>query len=146
MDESYTLKHNDGLTLGNRISAGTLVLALIARFMGLTWGPPGDDRTHVDHMLAAWTLLSGWCDRATNRSNTDTLLDSKWLIFPMGPFYSYGLTLIPTRICNHIDYKVWDEITHPLPNFNGATFEGWEWISNFIPHYVMDVISYSCWD
>ena len=25
--------------------------------------------------------------------------------------------------------KVWDEITYPFPNFNGATVEVWEWIS-----------------
>ena len=31
----------------------------IARFMGPTWGPPGDDRTQVGPMLAPWTLLSG---------------------------------------------------------------------------------------
>ena len=30
-------------------------------------------------------------------------------------------------------YKVCDEITYPIPNFNGATVEVWEWISNFIP-------------
>ena len=31
--------------------------------MGSTWGPPGDDRTQVGHMLAPWTLLSGLkCD------------------------------------------------------------------------------------
>ena len=33
--------------------------ALIARFMGPTWGPSGADRTQVGPMLAAWTLLSG---------------------------------------------------------------------------------------
>ena len=33
---------------------------LIARFMGPTWGPPGDDRTQVGPMLATWTLLSGY--------------------------------------------------------------------------------------
>ena len=33
--------------------------SLIARFMGPAWGPPGDDRTQVDPMLAPWTLLSG---------------------------------------------------------------------------------------
>ena len=32
--------------------------ALIARFMGPTWGPSGADRTQVGHMLALWTLLS----------------------------------------------------------------------------------------
>ena len=24
---------------------------------------------------------------------------------------------------------MWDEITYPFPNFNGATAEVWEWIS-----------------
>ena len=33
---------------------------LIARFMGPTWGPPGDDRTQVGPMLAPWALLSGY--------------------------------------------------------------------------------------
>ena len=44
----------------------------------------------------------------------------------------HGLTLIPTLISNYIHYKVWDEITHPFPNFKGCTVEVWEWISNFI--------------
>ena len=44
---------------------------LIVRFMGPTWGPPGDDRTQVGPMLAPWTLLSGYiennaCTRVTN--------------------------------------------------------------------------------
>ena len=34
--------------------------ALIARFMGPTWGPSGADRAQVVPMLATWTLLSGW--------------------------------------------------------------------------------------
>ena len=38
--------------------------------------------------------------------------------------------------------KVCDEITHPFPNFNGTAIEVWEWISNFITHYIMDVITY----
>ena len=29
-----------------------------------------------------------------------------------------------------LHYKVWDEITYPFPNFNGATVYVWEWISN----------------
>ena len=39
---------------------------------------------------------------------------------------------------------VWDEITYPFPNFNGVTFEDWERISNFTPHYIMDKITYPC--
>ena len=38
--------------------------------------------------------------------------------------------------------KVWDEITYPFPNFNGTTIEVWERISNFIPHFIRDVITY----
>ena len=36
----------------------------------------------------------------------------------IGPFYYYGLTLINTMF-----YKVWDEVTHLFPNFNGAAAE-----------------------
>ena len=42
--------------------------------------------------------------------------------------------------------KMWDEITYQFPNFISATIEVWEWISNFILHFITDVISYSCWD
>ena len=38
---------------------GTGSSALLARFIGLTWGPSGADRTQVGPMLAPWTLLSG---------------------------------------------------------------------------------------
>ena len=41
---------------------------------------------------------------------------------------------------NHMPSKVWDGIIYPFPNFNGGTVEVWEWISNFIPHFIMDVI------
>ena len=42
--------------------------------------------------------------------------------------------------------KVWDEITYPFPKFNGATVEVWEWMNNFILYFIMDVITYPCWD
>ena len=42
--------------------------------------------------------------------------------------------------------KLWDEITNPFSNFNSTTIEVWEWISNFIPHFITDVITYPCWD
>ena len=42
--------------------------------------------------------------------------------------------------------KVWDEIIYPFPNFNGATIEVWKWVSNFIPHFIMGVITYPCYD
>ena len=42
---------------------------------------------------------------------------------------------------NHASSKVWDEITYPFPNFNGCTVYVWEWISNCIPQFIMDVIT-----
>ena len=43
-------------------------------------------------------------------------------------------------------YKVCDEITYQFSNFNGATAEVWELISNFIPHITGNVITYPFWD
>ena len=48
----------------------------------------------------------------------------RWLLLSYcGPFYWHDLTLIPAWISNYIHYKVWDEITYPFLNFNGATVE-----------------------
>ena len=54
-------------------------------------------------------------------------------------------TLIPAWINNHMPSKMWDEISYPFPNFNSYTVEVWEWISNFISHIIMNVITYPCW-
>ena len=32
------------------------------------------------------------------------------------------------------------EITYTFPNFNGAAIEVWEWMNNFIPHFMIDVL------
>ena len=58
----------------------------------------------------------------------------------------HGLTLNPTLQGNHMPRKVWDEIIYLFPNFNGATVEVWEWISNFIPHFTRHGITNLCWD
>ena len=42
--------------------------------------------------------------------------------------------------------EMWDEFTYPFLNFNSATVEVWEWLGNFIPHFIMDGITYPCWD
>ena len=62
------------------------------------------------------------------------------------PFHKHGLTLIPAWISDHMPSKVWDEITYPFPNFNGTTVEVWVWISNFILHFMMGVITYPSLD
>ena len=64
-------------------------------------------------------------------------IDATW-----GSFYWHGLTLFPAWIINHMPSKVWNEITHLFPNFNGAAVGVWEWISNFILHFMMDAITY----
>ena len=50
--------------------------------------------------------------------------------------------LLLTCISNHIPSRVWDEITYPCPNFNGCTCEVWEWISFFISHITIGLITY----
>ena len=51
------------------------------------------------------------------------------------PFYKHRLTFITTSITMYSRYKIWDEITHLFPTFNGTTIEVWEWISNFVPYF-----------
>ena len=51
-----------------------------------------------------------------------------------GPYYSHGLTLIQAWSSSHTQYKVWDEITYPFPNFNEATV--WELLCNCIPQTI----------
>ena len=45
-------------------------------------------------------------------------------------------SVIPAWISKYIDYKVWDELTFPFPNFNGV-----EWIINYIPYFIKHVIT-----
>ena len=63
----------------------------------------------------------------------------------LGPFYKHGLFLIKEWKSNYIHYKVWGEITWSFPNFNAATIQVREWITNFIPHIIGHVITYLCW-
>ena len=37
--------------------------------------------------------------------------------------HTYIHPVIPAWISNYIHYKVWDEISYPFLNFNGATVE-----------------------
>ena len=53
-----------------------------------------------------------------------------------------GINLYPAWISNYMSSKVLGEITYPFQNFNRSTVEVWKWISNFIPHFILDVITY----
>ena len=48
----------------------------------------------------------------------------------------------PVWMSNHTPGKVRDEITYQTQNLNSSL----ESKSNFIAHFVMDVITYPCWD
>ena len=43
-----------------------------------------------------------------------------------GTFYWHGSILIPAQLTVYIHYKLWNEITYPFPNLNGAAVEVWE--------------------
>ena len=72
----------------------------------------------------------------TSNVYTGAFLQVYHSIFPMATLTQWrGSTSIPAHISNYFHYKVGDEITYPFPNFNGATVEVLEWISNFITHF-----------
>ena len=50
------------------------------------------------------------------------------------------ITLIPAWISNNMRSQACDELTHLSPNLTVA--EVWEWTSNFIPHFIIDLITY----
>ena len=45
---------------------------------------------------------------------------------------------------SHMPSEAFGEISCPFLNFNSCTV--WEWISNFIPHFRIDIITYCCCD
>ena len=56
------------------------------------------------------------------------------------------LILIPAS-ASKVPSKVWDEINYlSIPKFQRLHDEVREWISNFTPHVIMDVIIYPYWE
>ena len=49
---------------------------------------------------------------------------------------------ISVWISNYIHHKVWDEITHPFLNFNSASIDIRDWLSNFISHFTRLLIGW----
>ena len=67
-----------------------------------------------------------------------------WLV--LGPLLLTWINFNPSMDKYLHTQKNVGEITYPFLNFNGATVDVQEWISKFIPHFMMDVITYPCWD
>ena len=61
-----------------------------------------------------------------------------FLFFSCGFFYWNGLILIPALISNPCLVKCGMKL------LIHSTVQVWVWISNFIPHCIMDVITYPC--
>ena len=63
-----------------------------------------------------------------------------YIVLPWDPFYQHGLNLTLAWISDHMLSKVWDEITHPLPNFHICTIKRLEQTDDFNLGSTMDVI------
>ena len=61
------------------------------------------------------------------------------------PFTNMELTIIPAWISYHMPSKCGMKFLIHSQTSNGCTVEVWECISNSIPHFIMDEISYLCW-
>ena len=92
-----------------------------------------------------WTL-----ERLLNCTITDTDLEAGrlgtefWKPIVLCGFKTgkhWKRNMHPAWKSNYIGSKVWYETTYSFLNFNGCTIEVWEWISNFIPHFMMRVIN-----
>ena len=97
---------------------------------------PSDDKSTLVQVMA-------WCRQAASHYLSQCCPKS---LSPYGVTRPQWVKPRKDRISNYIHYKVWDEITYPLPIFNAATVEVWEWIRNFIPHFIRSVVTYPSWD
>ena len=109
--------------------------------------------------LSFWTILSQpflkcifnslqslWVVAISIIKTTSLSASVQQLYYVTGHLEPFSLTiLISAWISNHIPSKVWGEITYQLPNFNDCNIAIWECISNSIVHFIMDMITHSCW-
>ena len=98
-------------------------------------------------------MVYQWNDINSLKSNADTLDYMLYMIYMwfgyalLGGSYAMGswwIHVIYSPILSSMDkyyihYKVWGEIIYTCLNFNVETLEVWEWVSNFMPHFIMDV-------
>ena len=90
---------------------------------------------HETHLVVSYRVVSLSLGQLYECCNPSDATDRNLGLFLLTPWKS-----------NYIHNTAWDKISYSFPNFNGAAVEIWEWISNFIQHYIMDVITLACWD
>ena len=100
-----------------------VLLTLITRFTGPTWGPSGADRTQVGPMVAPWTLL--YEDLLSNRPPSTNL--------------SEIVIKIPTSFSKKIHLKIlsikWRSVWSALVTIT----QGW-WCEKRMPHLYVCIL------
>ena len=94
-------------------------------------------------MEFSWFYVLEYQSMTRVKKNIFVIRSASWISirgYIWGPFW-HGLTLTSTWINYHMPNKGLDEITYLLPNLNCCTVDVWEWISNFISLFIMDVIT-----
>ena len=116
-------------------SFGSVKCLLPIWCQAITWANPN---------LLSWTLSNKNSVKFEWKFNT--FYSQNWKIL-LAKCHSHGLTLIPEWISNHTpNWGVKLLIHSPFPNWNGITIGVWEWITNLIPHFIMDVIFCPYWE
>ena len=80
------------------------------------------------------------CDYPVDRAIDKYFMEFK--TFLPSTLLSTWINFNPAWIRNCNDYKVLDEISYPLPNFNGVTVEAWKWKRNSISYFTGRMITY----
>ena len=115
----------------------TVLLKCMCKIYRRKIAKENNTRTNRLHTLCSWeNTRHNWANSQKVRDHRNTLCNDS--------FYIHGITLILAWIDDYIHWKMWHEIIHPFPNFNGGTVEYWEWISYFTPHFTGHVFMYPC--
>ena len=104
---------------------------------------PADKPTELSRInLRTWTRQP--VPMISKHSAHSTSLPVGFLLYVCSYRCIFLLTawrLISGTNMDHVPNGAWYEITYPLPNFNGIVAM-WKWITSFIPHFVMNVITH----
>ena len=69
--------------------------------------------------------------------------DNGWWPWWRSSYLSLSLSL-SLSLLHSSKIKWWNHLS--TPKFNGYTVQLWEWTSNFIPHLIGHVLTYTCWN
>ena len=90
-------------------------------------------------IYCTWQVLLDTAAIMTRAVQQFTRVYSTW-----GHPYQHGINWTPAWVNNHTPSKCEMVLLFNFPIFNGDTVEDWIWTSNFISHYIVDIITYFC--